>query len=279
VRISVVQFSPGQDKAANIAQAGALIDRAVAADAPDMVCLPEVWSCLGGSRAGKFAQAEDLSAGTEPGAAVRFLRDTARRHGIVVHGGSIIERAGDRLFNTSLLFGADGAELGRYRKIHLFDITTPDGTGYRESASFGAGDRAVVVKVPGATLGLAVCYDLRFAELFLLLRRMGADVILLPSAFTQQTGRDHWEPLLRARAIETQCWVAAPATTGAHQDGSGEARYTWGHSMILDPWGRIVARCDEGAGWATAAIDPAVTEKVRADMPVEAHRRLAVPAP
>jgi deaminated glutathione amidase len=279
VRISVVQLSPGQDRARNIAQAGQLIDRAVAADRPDIVCLPEVWSCLGGSRATKFAQAEDLRAPEAPGSARAFLRQTARRHGIVVHGGSIIERDGERLFNTTLVYGPDGDELGRYRKIHLFDITAPDGTGYRESASFGGGDQVVVFPAGKAMLGCAICYDLRFAELFLNLRRAGAELIVLPSAFTRQTGEPHWEPLLRARAIETQCWIAAPATTGQHQDGSGEPRWTWGRSMILDPWGRIVARLEEDPGWVTAEMDRGVTERVRAAMPVEAHRRLAVPVP
>ena len=283
MRISVVQFSPGQDKSANIQAVSRLIGQAVATDRPGMVCLPEVWTCLGGGRAAKQAAAEDLSGPAEaapPGSARAFLRDTARRHGIVLHGGSVIERAGERLFNTTLVFGPDGRELGRYRKIHLFDITAPDGTGYRESASFGAGAAVAVVPVGDLPVGLAICYDLRFAELFLNLRRAGAELIVLPAAFTQQTGRAHWEPLLRARAIETQCWIAAPATAGVHQEADGQARWTWGHAMIVDPWGVVVAQCgEEEAGFASAEIDRALTARVRAAIPMEAHRRLGVSPP
>jgi predicted amidohydrolase len=280
VRISVVQMCPGQDKAANIAQAAKLIEAAIQADGPELVGLPEVWSCLGGSTETKFAQAETLPAqGSEqsPGAAYRFLRDTAERHAIHLHGGSIIERDGDRLYNTTLVFGPDGRELARYRKIHLFDIVTPDGTGYRESATFGAGNQLVTYRAGAVTVGCSICYDLRFGELFIALRQAGAELIFLPSAFTLQTGKDHWLALLRARAIETQCWIAAPATIGRHEDATGQPRTTWGHSMICDPWGDVVAQASDGIGWATARLDPAITERVRRDMPVLAHRALRSP--
>ncbi len=123
-------------------------------------------------------------------------------------------------------------------------------------------------------MGCAICYDLRFPELFLALRRAGAELIFLPAAFTLQTGKDHWEALLRARAIETQCWFAAPAAWGRHLDGGGEPRFTYGHSLVCDPWGHVVAKVSDGIGWATARIDPAVTARVRRDMPVLEHRRL-----
>jgi len=124
-------------------------------------------------------------------------------------------------------------------------------------------------------VGAAICYDLRFPELFAALRRAGAELIMLPSAFTLQTGKDHWEPLLRARAIETQCWFAAAATWGKHLEGSrGEPRFTYGHSLVCDPWGQVVAQVSDGTGWATARIEPAITARVRRDMPVETHRRL-----
>jgi len=275
MRVTVLQMSPGQDKAANIAAADRLVADAVAADRPDMVALPEVWSCLGGNRETKFAQAEPLPVPGNPGGpAYEFLQSAAIRHAIHVHGGSIIERDGDRLFNTTLAFAPDGREVARYRKIHLFDIVTPDGTGYRESATFGAGEAVVTYQAGGIRVGCAICYDLRFAELFLALRRAGAELIMLPAAFTLQTGKDHWEVLLRARAIETQCWFAAPATTGMHREASGEPRFTWGNSMQVDPWGAVVARASDGPGWASARIDPAITQRVRADMPVQAHRRL-----
>ena len=284
MRLSIIQMSPGADRAANIAEAARLIDAAVAADRPDIVALPEVWSCLGGTRATKFAQSETLPADiadAAPGSAAHFLRVTARRHGIYLHGGSILERVGaepeQALFNTSLAFGPDGGLLARYRKIHLFDITTPDGTGYRESATFGAGSQIVTYRAGGLPIGCAICYDLRFAELFIALADAGAELIMLPSAFTLQTGKDHWEPLLRARAIETQSWLAAPATTGVHDDGHGGRRQTWGHAMIIDPWGQVVAQCSDGPGFVSARIEPGRAARIRRDMPVRDHRRLALP--
>ncbi len=278
MRVSVVQFSPGHDKASNIEQARGLIERAVVRDRADLAVLPEVWSCLGGDIGAKMAASETLpQAGSDEagGPAYTFLRDMARRHGIFVHGGSIGERAGDRLFNTTLVFDPDGREIARYRKIHLFDITGPDGTVYGESRTYGAGEDVVLYRAHGLTVGCAICYDMRFPELFLALRRKGADLIILPAAFTLHTGKDHWEVLLRARAIETQCWIAASATVGKHQDGKGAARETFGHSLIADPWGMVVARASDGAGIASAVIDTALSAKIRRDMPVLEHRRLA----
>ena len=277
MRVSVVQMNAGHDKAANIVQARRLVGAAVEADRPTLVALPEMWSCLGGDRAVKMTAAELLPApgsGAAGGEAYEFLRNLAREHGLHVHGGSIAERDSDRLFNTTLVFGPDGREIARYRKAHLFDIVAPDGTGYRESRTYGAGEEVVVCEAAGVRLGLAICYDLRFAELFLALRKLGAELIVLPSAFTLQTGKDHWEPLLRARAIETQCWIAAPATWGRHSETTGE-RQTYGHSLICDPWGHVVARASDGIGHASAWVDAAVTERVRRDMPVLEHRAAA----
>lgn len=292
LRLSIIQLTPGADKARNIGQVRELIDAAVAADRPDMVALPEIWTCLGGDRATKFAaaeilppnggakrsspdgDAERLPSDGDGGAAYEFLRDTARRHRIHVHGGSIGELVGEKLFNTTVVFDPDGTEIARYRKIHLFDITTPDGQGYRESAVYGAGNEIVTFRVGDITIGLSICYDMRFPELYLALRRAGADLIMVPAAFTLQTGKDHWEVLLRARAIETQCWVAAPACAGTHFDGSNHPRVTYGHSLIADPWGHVVARCSDGPGFATARIDPTRSARVRRDMPVLEHRKL-----
>jgi nitrilase len=274
MRATVIQFEAGASVAANIAALRPLIEDAVARDRPDLISLPEMWSCLGGDRATKLAQSEALPP-VETGAAYAFLRDVAVRHGIIMHGGSIGERAGERLFNTSLLFGPDGSELARYRKIHLFDITTPTGQGYRESNLFGAGAEVAVAQVGGLCFGLAICYDVRFGELFLALRRKGAEVIFVPAAFTAETGRDHWEVLLRARAIETQCFIIAAATTGTHFDAAGKKRETWGHSLIVDPWGHVLARLDREPGHAMAELDAAMVARVRENMPVLQHRRLA----
>ncbi len=280
MRVSVVQMNPGSDKVANIAQATRMIDGAMQADRPDMVSLPEMWTCLGGDRDAKQAEAEALPpiGSDEPGGpAYEFLRRMARERGIHLHGGSLGEKTGGddgtRLFNTTVVFDPHGIEVARYRKIHLFDITAPDGRGYRESASYGAGDQIVTFDAGGLRIGCAICYDLRFPELFLALRRAGAELIFLPSAFTVATGRDHWDVLIRARAIETQCWVAAAATCGQHHDGSGQARYTYGHSLVCDPWGQVVATVSDGLGWTTARIDGALLGRVRRDMPVLEHRR------
>lgn len=275
MRVAVVQMSPGADKAQNIAQARSLIEAVIAKEAPDLVVLPEIWTCLGGNRAQKFAAAEPLpTPGEAGGEAYEFLRQVAIENKVHIHGGSIGELAGERLLNTALVFSPQGEELARYRKIHLFDIVTPDGEGYRESATYSAGEQVVTFEIAGMKVGMAICYDLRFAELFLELRRQGAELILLPAAFTLQTGKDHWEVLLRARAIETQCWIAAAACVGMYRDADGEPRYTYGHSLIADPWGHVVAKASDGIGWAVASLNRALTVKVRANMPVLEHRKL-----
>ena len=277
MRVSVIQMSPGSVKSDNIEQARTLIDGALLDDRPDIVTLPEMWTCLGGDRATKLVEAERLPppGSNEPGGpAYETLRTLARTHKITVHGGSIAEAADNKLYNTTIVFGPQGTEIARYRKIHLFDITTPEGTGYRESNTYGAGDQVVTVQAEGATLGLAICYDLRFPELFLELRRRGAEIIFLPAAFTVPTGRDHWEVLIRARAIETQCWMVAPATWGVHRDAKNDVRLTYGRSIIVDPWGTVTAQVSDGIGWATARIDRDLTQRTRANMPVLEHRRL-----
>ncbi len=281
MRVSVIQMSPGSDKTDNIAQADRLINACVAADNPDLVILPEIWTCLGGSRQDKTFAAETVllpESDAQDGPAFQFLRDTARHHRIHVHGGSIGERDGDKLLNTSLLFAPDGNLVARYSKMHLFDITTPDGVGYRESEVYRAGDTVVSAEMSGRfgtiRLGLAICYDVRFGEMFHRLRQEGVELVLLPAAFTAETGAAHWETLIRARAIDTQCWFAAAATTGQYRDADGHDRRTYGHSMIVDPWGTIVAQASVGQGWATSRIDRAATARVRAGMPVMEHRRL-----
>jgi deaminated glutathione amidase len=276
MRISVLQMNPGANKAENIAQARRLIESAVEQDRPDIVSLPEVWDSLGGDRATRLANAETLPVrgSNEPGGeAYEFMRETARQAKVHVHGGSIIEQGPEKLLNTTVVFDPDGQEIARYRKIHLFDITGPDGTGYRESNSYGAGEDVVTYQADDTTVGCSICYDIRFPDLFWTLRANGAEVIFVPSAFTLATGRDHWEPLIRGRAIETQCWLAAPATWGKHLEGRGEPRYTYGHSMIVNPWGHLVAQVSDGVGWATARIDHDLTARVRRDMPVLEHRK------
>ena len=276
MRVSAMQMNPGSNKTDNIAQARRLIEAAAEQDRPDIVSLPEVWDSLGGDRATRTANAEVLppKGSNEPGGeAYEFLRDTARRMNIHVHGGSIIEQGPEKLFNTTVVFDPAGTEVARYRKMHLFDIVAPDGTGYRESNSYGAGEEVVTYQAGSLTVGCAICYDIRFPDLFWKLREQGADVVFLPSAFTLATGKDHWEALLRGRAIETQCWMVAPATWGKHQEGKGDPRFTYGHSMVVNPWGHVVALASDGVGWTTARIDSDLTRKIRGDMPVLEHRK------
>ena len=281
MRVTVIQCSPSADKQENIGLVGGLMEAAVAHDKPGLISLPEMWTCLGGNRETKLAQSEVLpqpGSAAAKGSAYQFLSTFAKTYGVAVHGGSLGERQGDGLFNTTVVFGPDGAELGRYRKIHLFDVTIPGGADYRESRLFGAGEAPVCcdsgIVSSGMRLGLSICYDLRFPELFIALRRGGAEVIMVPSAFTKETGRDHWEVLLRARAIETQCWVVAAATTGKHEDGQGRPRETFGNSLICDPWGRVVAKLGCDPGFVTAEIISDSASKVRQSMPVFEHRRL-----
>jgi deaminated glutathione amidase len=267
MKVALLQMRSGDDKARNLEQAARLVDEAVAAERPDLVALPEVFPWLGRGAEGRRVAAETLPDGEAYG----LLRALARRHGILVHGGSLLERDGERLYNTTVVFDRDGREVARYRKIHLFDVTTPDGTSYRESDSFGRGTEVVTVDLEGWRLGLSICYDMRFPELYQALARKGAEILLVPSNFTLMTGKDHWEPLLRARAIETQCYVLAPAQWGAWAGGT---RHAYGHTLAIDPWGHVVARAPDRVGWITARLDRDHLDHVRSLIPVAAHKVL-----
>jgi deaminated glutathione amidase len=273
MKVALIQMNSGPDKPANLAAVERLIAEAVAAEAPDWICLPECFDYLGGTRDGKREAAEILP----DGPAYRLVQELAHRHRVFIHAGSMLERVPgqDRLHNTTVAFDRGGREVARYRKIHMFDITAPDGTDYRESASFKPGDALATYACEGVTVGCAICYDLRFPMLFQALADRGATVVALPAAFTLQTGKDHWEVLCRARAIETQTYVCAAAQWGSFAQGP-ETRHTYGHSMVVDPWGQVVARASDGVGFETARLDPARVAKVRAMIPVARHR---VPLP
>jgi nitrilase len=263
------------DKAANIEAATKLIEKAVAEEGPDWVCLPECFDFMGGDRADKFAAAEALPGGP----AFSAMQALARKHRVFIHAGSILEKpeTGERIHNTTVVFDRDGAEIARYRKIHMFDVTTPDGARYRESASFAPGDMIVTYPCEGLIVGCSICYDLRFPDLFQALAAKGAQMIALPAAFTQQTGKDHWEVLCRARAIETQTFFCAAAQTGAHVAG-GEKRLTYGHSLVADPWGHVIAKASDGVGVVSTRIDAVLVDKVRAQIPVARHKVAFGPA-
>jgi deaminated glutathione amidase len=269
MKVSLVQMNSISDKAANIASAKALIERAVAEDQPDWILLPEQFDWAGGTRADKIANAEALPGGP----AYAMAQSLARAYKVFIHAGSIMERiAGDdRIHNTTVVFNRSGDEIARYRKIHLFDVTTPDGVSYKESAGVKPGDAVVTYDCEGVTVGCSICYDLRFPDLFQALAEKGAGIIALPAAFTLQTGKDHWETLLRARAIETQTYVCAAAQTGSFTVGN-EQRHTYGHSLVADPWGHVVAKASDGIGVVTTRVDPSVIAKVRQMIPVASHK-------
>jgi predicted amidohydrolase len=267
MRVAVCQLNPGEDVEKNVRAAEELLAEAADAGA-DLAGLPELFPYMGPSaRHGEVAE-------PVPGPTGERLAEAARRHRMWVLGGSIYERDGERIYNTSLLFDRQGRLAARYRKIHLFDVDLPGQPPIRESATFTPGEELVTAEVEGWRVGMAICYDLRFPELFRMLAARGAEILLLPSAFTHETGKDHWEVLVRARAIEDQCFVVAPAQWGPWGP-PGEGRRCFGHSLVVDPWGRVLARIPEGTGVAVAELDREELRRIRERLPALRHRRLA----
>lgn len=267
-RLAAVQMNSGADVAANLRAAGAALEQARAAGAT-LALLPENFAFMGAREGDKLAVAE--SDGRGPIQA--FLAQAARRLGLWVVAGTVPLKTDDpdRVAAACLAYDAGGARAARYDKVHLFDVSVPGGEAYRESGSIAPGaPQAVVVDTPAGRLGLSVCYDLRFPELFRRLVAAGAEILAVPSAFTERTGEAHWEPLLRARAIENLCYVAAPGQWGAHPGG----RRTWGHSLIVDPWGRVLAQHGDGTGVVAADVPLEPLRALRRNFPVLDHRRL-----
>ncbi|MDF2813622.1 MAG: carbon-nitrogen hydrolase family protein [Microvirga sp.] len=268
MKVSLVQMNSGSDKAENLKTAAALIDKAVRDEAPDLIVLPEYYAFLGEGRENIHASAETFP----DGESYRLMSDLAARHKVTIHAGSVVERDGNNHYNTTLVFGPTGKEIARYRKMHLFDVDIAGGISYRESDTISRGEEVVTYKVGGTTVGCAICYDIRFPELFRKLRDKGSDVIVLPAAFTLMTGKDHWEVLARARAIETQTYFLAVGQVGSH---SGGKKWCWGHTMVIDPWGHIVAQCSDRVTTTTARLDLDYNGFVRANVPVAQHHVLA----
>jgi predicted amidohydrolase len=263
VRAAAVQLNSNGDKDRNLAAAERLV-RAAAADGAEFIALPEKWNLLAGGR--------ELVAGAEPldGPSLTAAREWARDLGVHLLAGSISERGGEgeKASNTSVLIGPDGDDLAVYRKIHMFDVDA-GGVSYRESEFERPGSEPVTATLGELTAGLAVCYDLRFPELFRILALRGARLIAVPSAFTLATGRDHWEVLLRARAIENQLFVIAP-----NQWGEAPPHYSsFGRSAIVDPWGVVLATAPDGEGFVAADLDFAAQNRVRDSLPSLANRR------
>ncbi|MBM4342502.1 MAG: carbon-nitrogen hydrolase family protein [Deltaproteobacteria bacterium] len=264
IKVAVVQTRSTEDIARNLQRAAELV-RAAAADGAQFIALPENVAFLRIATPDNFGEPLD-------GPIVSHFSSLARQTGAAILLGSYQEATAEvhRVHNTSVLVGPDGAIVQTYRKIHLFDIDIPGQVSFRESEHVAAGGEAVHADLFGTRFGLSICYDLRFPELYRQLRAAGCEVLCVPAAFTLQTGKDHWEVLLRARAIENQCWLLAPGQWGHH----GGPRHSYGHSMVIDPWGHVVARCSDGEGWVTAWIDPEIVANVRRNLPCQQHRRL-----
>jgi predicted amidohydrolase len=263
--IGAVQMTSTADRARNLDTAVRLIDEA-ADQGARLVGLPENFAFMGPEEQ-RLAGAETLD-----GPSLSTLREVARRRGIFIVAGSIAEKVSDprKTANTSALIADDGAIVAAYRKIHLFDVQIPDGARYAESEVVVPGDMAIVAPTPLGRIGLTICYDLRFPELYRKLAGYGAQIITIPAAFTLYTGKDHWEVLVRARAIENLAYVMAPAQVGKHSAN----RQTFGNAMVVDPWGVVLARCADGEGVCVARFDRARLEKCRQELPALKHRKL-----
>jgi predicted amidohydrolase len=262
---AAVQMTSGADRAANLARATALIRQAAARGAR-LVVLPEVFTWRG-PRDGEAAASEPV-----PGPTTEALGALARELGVWLCAGSLLEAVPgeSRSYNTSCLLDPRGTLRARYRKLHLFDVDIPGRVAVRESAGRAPGSEIVTVPTELGTLGLSICYDLRFPELYRALVRAGAQVLLIPSAFTFPTGAAHWEVLCRARAIESQCYVVAADQSGTSPHGFAD----YGDSLIADPWGRVLARAGDGEGVVTAEVDLDYLARVRRELPSLAHQRL-----
>jgi predicted amidohydrolase len=261
---AAIQMTSVPDLDRNLVQAEDFIDLAVRQGA-ELVTLPENFSFLGDEEA-KLAQAQAICDVSES-----FLKKMAQRYQVTLLGGGYpVPTAGNKVYNTALLVAPDGSELLRYEKVHLFDVNVPDGNTYRESSTVVSGQQ-----LPGVhpskhlgNIGLSVCYDVRFPELYRHLSQMGAEVLVVPAAFTAFTGKDHWQVLLQARAIENTCYILAPAQTGYHNS----RRQSHGHAVIIDPWGIVLADAGTKPGVAIAEINPGRIAQVRQQMPALQHR-------
>jgi deaminated glutathione amidase len=262
VKPGLAQLNSRQNKAVNLAAAGEAIDR-LARQGADLVLLPESFNFHG------LDEANAGSAEPIPGPSSDWAAAKAKEHGIYLHCGSLMESRGDKVYNTSLVFDRNGAEVARYSKMHLFDAKLPDGLDYFESEFITPGNEVVTCECDGITFGLAICYDIRFPQLFYALADRGAHVLLVVAAFTVATGISQWEPILRARAIENGCYVAAAGQWGRYARG----RENFGHSMVVDPWGVVIAQCGERVDTLTVEIDMEHLHAVRERLPVQRHRR------
>lgn len=265
LRSAAIQVNTRDNPAQNLAAVERLLDQAADLGA-QFAALPEFWSYLGPYVG--FEQA----AQTVPGPFIERLQEKARQHRMIVHGGSIVERHPElsgKFYNTCVLIDRSGEIVAKYRKIHLFDVDLANGERHYESERIVPGDELVTAQIDGITFGLTICYDLRFPELYRLLALRGAQIVMVPAGFTLHTGRDHWEVLLRARAIENLCYVIAPAQVGSYPPN----RHCFGRSMIIDPWGLVLAQAPDVPGVIMADIDLEASTRARAQIPCLENRR------
>jgi len=262
MKIGIAQMNSKDDKSENVASAERLIDL-LAAEGAKLIMLPEYFLFLGAF--------EDLPGIAESidGPSMERIREKAVSNRVYIHSGSFPEKEGREVYNTSLVFDPNGNLIAKYRKIFLFDVELPDGKVIKESSTITPGFEVATFKVDEATFGMSICYDLRFPELYRKLTKLGAQVILVPAAFTLQTGRDHWELLLRARAVENLCWVLAGAQWGTAPPN----HVCYGRSMVINPWGLVVSQAPDGVSYITADIDLNALESVRTIFPALDHKR------
>ncbi|MFP4045162.1 MAG: carbon-nitrogen hydrolase family protein [Rhodosalinus sp.] len=271
MRAALLQLTSSDQPEENLATVTRLL-REAAAEGAGFVLTPEVTNCVSASRANQTSVLTHEA--NDP--VLAGLREEAARAGLWLLIGSLAlktDDADERFANRSFLIGPEGRIVARYDKIHMFDVQVSDSETYRESAGFRPGRRARLAETPFGTVGLTVCYDLRFPYLYRALAQEGAEILTVPSAFSQVTGAAHWEPLLRARAIETGAWVLAPAQTGTHPTSRGKARKTWGHSMVVDPWGAVVAEAGADPQILYAEIDRDAAAQARRRVPSLEHDR------
>ncbi|HXK19301.1 MAG TPA: carbon-nitrogen hydrolase family protein [Polyangiaceae bacterium] len=266
--VAAVQLNSQADVGQNLERCRELCRRARARGA-ELVLLPENFAFFGAE-----VDKRQLAESVEDGVIMSALREMARENAVTVIGGGFPERSADpaRPHNTLVVVGADGSLVASYRKVHLFDVELGSGGSYAESAATSPGSSVVVVEVEGFKLGLSICYDLRFPELYRALSEQGAEVLLVPAAFTLHTGKDHWHVLLRARAIEAQAFVVAAAQHGTHPG----SRSTYGHSLVVDPWGTVIAEASDGVGLVCATLERSRLDSVRRSLPSLAHRKLGL---
>ena len=269
LRVGAVQMCSSDDLATNLATTRRLVGEAAARGA-QLVVLPECFSFLGRHEGDKLRIAETYASDAR-GPILSTVRELATLHGVWIVGGGTPERIEAdpaRTYNTAIVVDPEVALVARYRKIHLFDVDIPGGATLRESDATAAGDELVVVAIGGAPVGLSICYDLRFPELYrCLVKDRGAQVLLVPAAFTAHTGAAHWHLLLRARAVEDQSWVVAAAQWGQHN----EKRASYGHALVCDPWGTLVGERPDGDGVVVATLDSATVDKRRTQLPSLRH--------